>query len=71
MLEVRAKFDSPEGDHIMLLNVYRMYKAAQGNKVQYCTHSVTTPVLYMHLTCEECLYQVCTDDRCHIVYTEG
>ena len=33
MLEVRAKFDSPEGDHVMLLNVYRMYKAAKGNKV--------------------------------------
>ena len=33
VLEVRAKFDSPEGDHLMLLNVYRMYKAAKGNKV--------------------------------------
>ena len=32
-LEVRAKFDSPEGDHVMLLNVFRMYKAAKGNKV--------------------------------------
>ncbi len=32
-LEVRKKFVSHEGDHITLLNIYRAYKAAKGNKV--------------------------------------
>jgi ATP-dependent RNA helicase DHX33 len=31
-LSVRAKFTSPEGDHLMLLNLFRMYKSAKGNK---------------------------------------
>lgn len=33
----REKFMSSEGDHITLLNVYRAYKAASGNK-QFCEY---------------------------------
>ena len=32
-LEIRKKFLSHEGDHVTLLNIYRAYKAAKGNKV--------------------------------------
>ena len=32
-LAAREKFTSPEGDHIMLLNVYHGYKGARGSKV--------------------------------------
>ena len=34
-LTVRKKFLSPDGDHVTLLNIYRAYKGAKGNKV--CT----------------------------------
>lgn len=32
-LAVRQKFNSPDGDHITKLNIYRAYKAVKGNKV--------------------------------------
>ena len=32
-LAARSKFTSADGDHMMLLNIYRAYKAAKGNKV--------------------------------------
>lgn len=41
-LAAREKFTSPEGDHIMLLNVYHGYKGARGSKVQHS--SMTTLV---------------------------
>lgn len=46
-LAAREKFTSPEGDHVMLLNVYRGYKGARGSKVQ---HSSMTTI--MTLVCE-------------------
>ncbi len=34
-LEVRKKFVSSDGDHETLLNIYRGYKNAKGNKVKH------------------------------------
>ena len=34
-LSVRSKFTAPEGDHLTLLNLYRMYKNAKGN-IEWC-----------------------------------
>ena len=33
-MAARQKFVSSDGDHVMLLNIYRAYKAVKGNKVQ-------------------------------------
>ena len=33
-LAARSKFNSPDGDHMMLLNIYQAYKAAKGSKVR-------------------------------------
>lgn len=55
MLEVRAKFNSPEGDHIMLLNVYRMYKAAQGNKVYTLMQSPHLYTSLVRVACVKCV----------------
>ena len=33
VLAARSKFTSPDGDHVMLLNIYQAYKAARGSKV--------------------------------------
>ena len=32
----REKFMSSEGDHVTLLNIFRAYKTAGGNKVRSC-----------------------------------
>ena len=37
-ISARKKFLSGDGDHMMLLNIYRAYKGARGNKVSACMH---------------------------------
>ena len=32
-METRRKFISPDGDHLMLLKIYRSFKSVKGNKV--------------------------------------
>ena len=40
VLATRKKFVSSDGDHITLLNIYRAYKSAKGNKVLSCVWAV-------------------------------
>ena len=48
-LAMRRKFQSDNGDHMMLLKIYRAYKAVKGSKVS-CEHSQPShvPTLFRH-----------------------
>jgi hypothetical protein len=39
-LAARQKFVSSEGDHIMLLNIFKAYKSVKGSKVNKLQHSM-------------------------------
>lgn len=64
-MAAREKFSSPEGDHITLLNIYRGYRSAKGNKVRevemqtplwaFAWGSVRHTVMHMEVTQTHCV----------------
>jgi len=69
-IAARAKFTSPDGDHLTMLAIYRAYKGIHGNKQQWCyenfvnSQNMTTVMDIRRQLRDICLHQGMTMKSC-------